>query len=327
MLTLAHAARAPQPRMFAPVDDRLLPADVLKPFRENKLTLGLPEAADVPAVASTLVRCFYESAVTPPPDGVDDAYVNAAQEFPLSTPPPELFHSPRLHERWRMACKGLHWRLGARLRPPPPSADADPFAALVASSRPGEESNNDDDLLASSLETSLLLALREGTNADGPFVACAEISLRPIDGRLPGEFAVPALFQLHAAELGAYLSNVAVLPEYRRRGLASKLLFAVEHVVREEWGMSALHLHLDLRNENARRLYAAYEPLPEYDAMCTPPKPPVPLPAVKPSDDIAWSWNKDAKNRFHKRELFVGSVKPTPQWQQRAVTSREELAK
>ena len=39
--------------------------------------------------------------------------------------------------------------------------------------------------------------------------------------------------------------------------------------------MSALHLHLDLRNENARRLYAAYEPLPEYDAMCTPPKPPV----------------------------------------------------
>ena len=115
--------------------------------------------------------------------------------------------------------------------------------------------------LSVSLESSLVLAIQE--RATGALVACAELSMRPVDGRLPGEFAVPALFQLHSSEgLGAYVSNLAVLPAYRQRGLASKLL-ACEWIAGSEWQQDALYLHLNMHNSAAVRLYSSFEPLPE----------------------------------------------------------------
>ena len=79
--------------------------------------------------ADQLVRCFYDELVTAPGSGGDTAAAAEAQELP----PPELRDSPRLHQRWRTACKGLHWRLGSRLQP----AAADEFLGGLPSSLPG----------------------------------------------------------------------------------------------------------------------------------------------------------------------------------------------
>ena len=162
---------------------------------------------------------------------------------------------------------GLRWRLGERLLQP--SAD-----------------------LSSSLEHGLLLALQE--RASGRLVGCAELSLRPTDGTLSHEFPVPPMFQLHATErLGAHLSNMAVLPTYRRRGLASRLLDACEWVVRSEWGRDELFLHHDLRSGPATaRLYASFEPLPEFDAKCVP-----------PTDGADAARTRGAQNRFHRKRI------------------------
>jgi ribosomal protein S18 acetylase RimI-like enzyme len=232
--------------MLASVE-HVLPGDL----RREGVSLVLPEADDVSQVASLLVQAFYEGSKQPPPTptGTPQLGVDGDRDEPV---PPTLV-PPRLHDRWRTACRGLRWRLGARLQQP---------TSAVTSGVLGER-------LAASLETSLLVALHDAHA--GGLVACAEVSLRPIDGRLPGEFAVPPLFQLHAGALGAYLSNLADLPSYRRRGLASHLLRVVEWVVRHEWRLHELYLHVDLRNEAAARLYADYTPLPQYDDVCRPP--------------------------------------------------------
>jgi len=51
-----------------------------------------------------------------------------------------------------------------------------------------------------------------------------------------------------------YLSNLAVHPEYRRHGVASKLLISCEQVSRE-WGFQDLYLHVLENNYQARQLY------------------------------------------------------------------------
>ena len=59
-------------------------------------------------------------------------------------------------------------------------------------------------------------------------VACRlqKLSLRRLDGRLPGEFAVPPLFMDNGGgvPVGAYVSNLCAAPDYRRRGLGTRLL-------------------------------------------------------------------------------------------------------
>ncbi len=51
-----------------------------------------------------------------------------------------------------------------------------------------------------------------------------------------------------------YVSNLAVLPQWRRRGIAQKLLQGAEAVALT-WGYQALHLHVLESNPAARRLY------------------------------------------------------------------------
>ncbi|MFS8868276.1 GNAT family N-acetyltransferase [Synechococcus sp. OH30] len=69
-------------------------------------------------------------------------------------------------------------------------------------------------------------------------VGTAEISLRAMaHGKYP------------------YLANLAVLPEWRRRGIARQLLLSAEVVV-QEWGYRQLHLHVVEDNLPARQLYA-----------------------------------------------------------------------
>lgn len=51
-----------------------------------------------------------------------------------------------------------------------------------------------------------------------------------------------------------YLSNVAVYPEFRRMGLGSKLLGAIEEEVRKV-GKNSIVLHADIKNQEAIKLY------------------------------------------------------------------------
>ena len=52
----------------------------------------------------------------------------------------------------------------------------------------------------------------------------------------------------------AYLSNLAVNPQYRRQGAARALLTSCEKVARE-WGFKDLYLHVLENNHQARQLY------------------------------------------------------------------------
>jgi ribosomal protein S18 acetylase RimI-like enzyme len=51
-----------------------------------------------------------------------------------------------------------------------------------------------------------------------------------------------------------YISNLAVRPSYRRRGVALQMLTACEQIARD-WGFSELYLHVLETNTDARRLY------------------------------------------------------------------------
>ena len=52
----------------------------------------------------------------------------------------------------------------------------------------------------------------------------------------------------------AYLSNLAVHPQYRRQGAACALLTSCEKVA-AEWGFKDLYLHVLENNHQARQLY------------------------------------------------------------------------
>jgi GNAT superfamily N-acetyltransferase len=230
------------------------------------LTLGLPTASEVPEVASLLVRSFPPPASKPAPKAsVEpanpwDAFIptTSTSPPPPATPvetwgkgaesvPLELRDAgAAVLDRWQVVCKGLCWRLGSRL----------------------EQSEGD---VSASLQTSLMLTLLE-TDVEagtGTLVACAELSMRPLDGRLVEEFAIPASFCLHTTDrIGAYLSNVAVDPSRRGRGYATALLRACEAVVLDVWQQPDLSLHCDPADSATSRLYAAYEHLHEYDSVC-----------------------------------------------------------
>ena len=216
-----------------------------------EMAIGLITPDEVPDAACLLVECFYYNDTAavpgeapegrrrpaqrplpprpptlPPPPPLAIGFFPQPHSLAPSSPepismelPPSLQDAPAmLQERWRTAQRGLHWRLAERLQHPS---------------------------VALSMEASLLLALQD--RRTGRLVACAEISLRPVDGKLPGEFAVPPLFLSHTeSKMGAYLSNLAVAPDFRRRGVAKKLLSVCEWLVRREWSMPALFLHVDM---------------------------------------------------------------------------------
>jgi ribosomal protein S18 acetylase RimI-like enzyme len=76
-------------------------------------------------------------------------------------------------------------------------------------------------------------------------VGALEISLRDLSGvPQPG--------------LHPYVSNLAVLPQWRRRGVAQQLLTGAEAVALA-WGYQALHLHVLESNPAARHLYEKME--------------------------------------------------------------------
>ncbi|KAL1495931.1 hypothetical protein AB1Y20_014573 [Prymnesium parvum] len=210
--------------------------------------LVLPEEDDVADIASLITLCFYEDADTR--TGAPEVPEFARAELRDAVPAAFKLSSPELQERWRSAYNGLHARCAARLRRPH---------------------------LKASLDSTLVLALQECLQGRSTLTCCCELSLRPVDGRLPGELLPPRPLQIGFAppsppSYGAYLANLGVRPSHRRRGLARKMLRASEWVVRESWGLRDLHLHVDLHNGAAATLYhdMDYEELPSYDDMCKP---------------------------------------------------------
>lgn len=105
--------------------------------------------------------------------------------------------------------------------------------------------------------------LRNRLNAASPRYIClvagfpTSIRLSSCD-RLAGTVEM-ALRSAHPCPLCSspqypYLSNLAVHPDYRRRGVAQQLLLACERLALE-WGFQDLYLHVLENNYQARRLY------------------------------------------------------------------------
>lgn len=89
-----------------------------------------------------------------------------------------------------------------------------------------------------------LVAFEEGDNETSNIVATVELSVR-----LGDSFTYTG-----TRKSFAYLSNLAVHPQYRRQGAARGLLVKCEKVALE-WGFKDLYLHVLENNHQARQLY------------------------------------------------------------------------
>ena len=69
------------------------------------------------------------------------------------------------------------------------------------------------------------------------------------------ELAVRPVHDGHCVFEAPYLSNVAVHPRYRRRGIATQLLLQAEQQA-IAWGFRDIYLHVLERNQPAQALYA-----------------------------------------------------------------------
>jgi GNAT superfamily N-acetyltransferase len=117
------------------------------------------------------------------------------------------------------------------------------------------------------------LALAAADAATGELLAFVELSVRPLDGRVPTDMLedIEALLRVLLPAPGAqcaYLSNLCVARAARRRGIGSALVRASERVVGPAgWGHDALYLHVGMHDAPTSRLYRAlgFEPLTQYD--------------------------------------------------------------
>ena len=106
-------------------------------------------------------------------------------------------------------------------------------------------------------ELGLVLALKDPSELS--FVALVDLSLWPNDGRVraPGAKSKPGVASL------PYVLNLCVAPEFRRRGLARRLMKVLERLVRDVWGDAEIYLHVEDEQIAANLLYEAlgYVPL------------------------------------------------------------------
>lgn len=63
---------------------------------------------------------------------------------------------------------------------------------------------------------------------------------------------------LGPCEKGAELANIAVLPEYRRKGIGSQLVLGVSEVA-ISLGYSRIYLHVRVSHEEARVFYEVFD--------------------------------------------------------------------
>ena len=80
-------------------------------------------------------------------------------------------------------------------------------------------------------------------------IASLEICMRHVPAKNYHEFWLG-----HDIQQYPYIFNLAVHPQWRRRGVAKELLLAAEQTV-TQWGFSRLYMHVIEDNEPARNLY------------------------------------------------------------------------
>ena len=80
-------------------------------------------------------------------------------------------------------------------------------------------------------------------------IASLEICMRYVPAKSHREFWLWSEMQQYP-----YIFNLAVHPQWRRRGVAKQLLLAAEQTVKQ-WGFSHLHMHVLEDNQPARSLY------------------------------------------------------------------------
>ncbi|CAL1157024.1 unnamed protein product [Cladocopium goreaui] len=112
-------------------------------------------------------------------------------------------------------------------------------------------------------ELGLVIALQR--NAD--FVALVDLSLWPDDGRVraPGATSKPGV------PSKPYILNLCVEPDFRRQGLARRLMKVSERLIRDVWGDTEIYLHVEDDQVAANYLYEkiGYVPLKyTYDKEC-----------------------------------------------------------
>jgi GNAT superfamily N-acetyltransferase len=87
------------------------------------------------------------------------------------------------------------------------------------------------------------------SDVEGHIIGCAVLAWCVPDATLPAPWPSSKPQRL-------YLSNMAVAPSWRRRGLATALLAAAERLARA-WGENSIWLHVDEVNSSGRKLYEA----------------------------------------------------------------------
>lgn len=104
-------------------------------------------------------------------------------------------------------------------------------------------------LLDSRYNYACIIATTNSHQANHQAIATLEVSLKPIP--------ITAQSWLKQTSQQPYISNLAVHPEWRRQGIALKLLTAVEQKVRS-WGFKHIYLHVMDSNQGALDLYKVF---------------------------------------------------------------------
>ncbi|KAG8462475.1 hypothetical protein KFE25_010300 [Diacronema lutheri] len=243
--TLPRALPRAAVRALLPL--RQLTADAGAP---DGVVLGAVRAEDLGAVGRLLVCSFYPHLITLAPVGFS-RFERALLETPVAwlnaTYAGYLADSVRAFAERRVGAE----RLGAQSR----------SAALIAPrSCKGTTRGSS-------------VALAAADEATGRLLAFVELSVRPLDGRVPFDVLddLDALLRCVLPSQPppcAYLCNLCVAPHARRRGIGAALVRASEMVVGSGgWGHDALYLHVGAHDAPTARLYRAlgFEPLREYN--------------------------------------------------------------
>lgn len=144
--------------------------------------------------------------------------------------------------------KGIAGRLGARRS----LVGLDAASPRPLLSRPAPHGS------AERPELGLVLALEDTETLDA-FVALVDLSLWPDDGRV----RAPNATSKPRVPSKPYILNLCVDPNFRRKGLARRLMNISERLIRDIWGDTEIYLHVEDDQVAANYLYEAigYVPL------------------------------------------------------------------
>lgn len=204
-------------------------------FDRSAFTFGTVEPHDLPAVIDVLMDGFYKDILTLAKDEFSE------EEMEKLRPALSVFNDGFM----KLTRAFLSFETTRRLLPRLPQGG----------------------LQRGSKKDALMLALQE--KQSGSIVAVAELSQQPCDGKVPGDLRLPMLpwARDQQAPLVAYICNLAVLKQYRGKGLGTSLLRALEGVASRRWGFNEVYLHAATKEDRLLGMYEkqGYSQLPELD--------------------------------------------------------------